>query len=38
MATRDPSPASHRCGCGETFESTEALLAHAREEHGLFVG
>jgi hypothetical protein len=39
MATReDPSPASHRCGCGETFESTDELLAHAREDHGLFVG
>jgi hypothetical protein len=35
MATRQPTtPAYHRCSCGETFESTEELLAHAREEHG----
>jgi len=34
MSTHQPSAAaSHRCGCGETFESTEALLQHAREVH-----
>jgi len=25
--------AAHRCECGETFESTEELLNHAREVH-----
>jgi hypothetical protein len=25
--------ASHRCGCGETFDTTEALVRHAREVH-----
>ena len=24
----------HECGCGETFETEEALEAHAREAHG----
>jgi hypothetical protein len=38
MATRQPpTPAYHRCECGETFETTEQLLAHARDEHGLSV-
>jgi hypothetical protein len=27
----------HKCGCGESFESTDRLLEHAREAHGLFV-
>ena len=42
MATRQKSAAGaamdgayHSCSCGATFESTEDLLAHAREEHGL---
>ncbi|MFT4947050.1 MAG: hypothetical protein ACI8TL_001289 [Natronomonas sp.] len=26
-------PAAHRCACGETFDSTEELLEHAREVH-----
>jgi hypothetical protein len=39
MATEDgTAPDAHRCSCGATFESTEQLLEHAREEHGLFVG
>jgi predicted small metal-binding protein len=25
------------CSCGEQFETTEELLDHAREEHGLEV-
>jgi len=25
--------AAHRCQCGETFESTQALLEHARDVH-----
>jgi hypothetical protein len=37
MATRQPAPsAHHQCSCGESFDSTEELLAHAREEHGLY--
>ena len=27
------SAALHRCGCGETFDSTADLLAHARDVH-----
>lgn len=27
----------HLCSCGETFETTAALLEHAREEHGLYI-
>lgn len=34
MATRQTTPAAHQCSCGESFESTAALLEHAREEHG----
>ena len=30
-------PSYHQCSCGETFDSTEELLAHAREAHGLVV-
>jgi hypothetical protein len=34
MSTQRSTPtALHRCGCGETFDSTEALLEHAREVH-----
>ncbi|WP_255151281.1 hypothetical protein [Halorarius halobius] len=42
MATRQQSATGaamdgsyHSCSCGATFDSTEELLAHAREEHGL---
>jgi hypothetical protein len=27
----------HQCSCGETFRTTDGLLEHAREEHGLWV-
>jgi hypothetical protein len=37
MATTDRSPTHHRCSCGETFDSTDELVEHAREEHGLLV-
>lgn len=38
MATRQSQrPTYHMCSCGEQFETTEDLLAHAREEHGLAV-
>jgi hypothetical protein len=38
MATRPtPSMSHHRCSCGESFDTTEELLAHAREDHGLYV-
>jgi len=38
MSTHQPVDGSHHvCTCGEQFESTEELLAHAREEHGLWV-
>lgn len=38
MATRQQSPTTyHTCTCGEEFETTEALLEHAREAHGLSV-
>jgi hypothetical protein len=34
MSTQESTPASlHRCGCGETFDSTEELLEHVREVH-----
>lgn len=29
--------AGHRCSCGETFETAEALRQHARDEHGAIV-
>ena len=36
MGTRQASPATyHTCTCGESFETTNDLLAHAREEHGI---
>lgn len=35
MAATRPTPAYHQCSCGEHFESTEELVVHAREEHGL---
>jgi hypothetical protein len=38
MGTRQESTHSyHTCTCGATFDSTEALLDHAREAHGLDV-
>ena len=39
MATRQQTPATtyHTCSCGETFETTEDLLEHARESHRLSV-
>jgi len=38
MATRQQSPATyHTCSCGEEFDTTEELLEHAREAHGLSV-
>jgi predicted small metal-binding protein len=38
MATsHTPQTTYHACSCGEEFETTEELLEHAREEHGLAV-
>lgn len=38
MATSQPTQSAyHTCSCGEQFETTEELLEHAREEHGLDV-
>jgi len=38
MATRQPTPTTyHTCSCGEEFDTTEELLEHARESHGLNV-
>ena len=37
MATGQTSPDYHRCSCGESFETTEELLEHARQRHGLAV-
>jgi hypothetical protein len=41
MATHQSSPTPdatyHTCTCGAEFESTDALLDHARESHGLDV-
>jgi hypothetical protein len=28
-----PTSAYHTCSCGESFDTTEELLAHAREVH-----
>jgi hypothetical protein len=28
-----PTPELHHCSCGENFDTTEELLAHAREVH-----
>lgn len=37
MAAGQTQPtANHLCGCGKAFETTEELLAHAREEHGFW--
>jgi hypothetical protein len=39
MATEeyDKSLETHRCSCGERFETAEELRMHAREEHGAVV-
>jgi hypothetical protein len=38
MATgQTTSTTHHRCSCGETFETTEDLVAHARDEHGMWI-
>jgi predicted small metal-binding protein len=38
MATRqEETPTYHACTCGEQFETTDDLLEHAREAHGLEV-
>jgi hypothetical protein len=38
MATRQQSPTTyHACTCGEEFNSTDELLEHAREDHGIGV-
>jgi predicted small metal-binding protein len=38
MATRQQSQTGyHTCTCGEEFESTDDLLEHARESHGIDV-
>ena len=39
MATRQSTTTTtyHSCSCGEQFETTEKLLEHAREAHGLSV-
>jgi hypothetical protein len=29
-----PQSAYHTCSCGKSFDTTEDLLAHAREVHG----
>lgn len=35
-AGQTQTPAYHTCSCGEQFETTEELVAHAREEHGMW--
>jgi hypothetical protein len=36
MATREKSSSGHHtCTCGASFATTDDLLEHAREEHGL---
>jgi len=38
MATRQHTQSGyHTCTCGAEFETTEELLEHARESHGLGV-
>jgi len=38
MATRQQTPTTyHTYSCGEEFDSTEELLEHAREAHGIGV-
>lgn len=38
MATRQRAPESyHVCSCGETFESTDELVEHGREVHGILL-
>lgn len=36
-ARKAPANGYHSCSCGESFETTELLLEHAREEHGLWI-
>ena len=36
-AGQTSTSAYHTCSCGKAFETTEDLVAHAREEHGLWV-
>jgi hypothetical protein len=36
MATRPESSGGyHTCTCGESFDTTDQLLEHAREAHGI---
>ncbi len=37
QSTSDPTPTYHTCSCGKQFETTDDLLEHARETHGLSV-
>lgn len=38
MATsQQPESGYHTCSCGESFETTEALLEHAQDAHGISV-
>ncbi|CCQ33984.1 hypothetical protein HLRTI_002012 [Halorhabdus tiamatea SARL4B] len=38
MATSQQTQSGyHTCSCGESFETTEDLLEHGREAHGLHV-
>ncbi|SFR98736.1 hypothetical protein SAMN05216559_2089 [Halomicrobium zhouii] len=37
MATRQSTSTYHTCSCGERFDTTDELLEHARDEHGLSV-
>lgn len=37
MGTSQHSAAYHTCECGAEFDSTEELLEHARDDHGLWV-
>jgi hypothetical protein len=36
MGTRQSVRSVHQCSCGASFDSTGELLAHAREEHGIW--
>jgi len=37
MATTQSTTTYHTCSCGKEFATTEELLEHARETHGLDV-